>query len=76
MNAFVQDCPPSYYACEICDDLDCTSEKWIKCPNRLKAAEYMKAFEELPLNEFACEYQENKRTSSEKPKLDLEPEEI
>jgi hypothetical protein len=72
-DSILQDCPSDIYACEICDDLDCTNEKWLSCPIRLDAAEFMEAFKKIPVTDFVCEYQKAKLASPETdPDLDTE----
>ena len=71
-EAIVQDCPTEYYACEVCNDLDCTNEKWLKCQTRLEAAEFMGIYEKVPIIDFVCEYQKSK--SSESADVELESE--
>ena len=51
-GGIVQDCPPELYACEVCGKLDCTTEVWLNCPQRLAAAQYMKTGDRQALTEL------------------------
>ena len=42
-DAVVQDCPPELAACEVCGELECSTEQWINCERRLRAADYLRS---------------------------------
>jgi len=48
----VSDCPPELYACEVCGHLDCGSENWLNCRQRLAAAQFMKSGDRQALAEL------------------------
>lgn len=48
----VEDCPPELYACEVCGKLECASETWLKCRQRLAAAQFVKSGDRDALNEL------------------------
>jgi hypothetical protein len=41
--SIVQDCPAELFACEVCDNLDCTDEEYSHCGRRLAVARYVEA---------------------------------
>ena len=54
---FVQDCPDELYACEVCRQIDCDSDEWISCENRLNAYEAFRInSENSPQVEADCSY--------------------
>lgn len=40
-KSVVDECPPELYACEVCGELECDNEKWLKCETRIKARDFM-----------------------------------
>ena len=48
----VKDVPPELYACEVCGRLDCRSEVWLNCRQRLAAAQFMKCGDRQALAEL------------------------
>jgi hypothetical protein len=56
-NAMVQDCPSELYACEVCGQLNCSSNKWVSCEKRLLAAEYMQTGDREALVHLKESYQ-------------------
>jgi len=55
-QAFIQECPPEIYACEICKEPECNNEKWISCQKRQKSAQYMESLDRMNPAEIECTF--------------------
>ena len=63
-DPLVADCPPEFYACEVCRRLECDDAEWRSCERRLNSERYVRAMDEAD-NDGHCRFYQIAKTNQD-----------